>query len=552
MPENDPDRNQYQDSVLVVDEDAATCRIISNMLSDTGCDVITCGSGSEACQIAQRTKPNLILLDTYLPDMSGFDALKALKIIDQTRDIPVMIISTSTLPGMMDKALSCGAVDVIAKPIDRQLLLNKAKTFIQLRRDAREIRHMHDELLASHAELMVYKLAIDSVPDAVVISSPTGTIQYFNRAFIKLTGESADTPLTDRNITTFFLNPLMVIQQVKKVTDNTPTSVEAVLWGKGGEYPVLVKCSTIQSAGNDKKKLVFLIIDQTERKLAEAERLRLESELFHGQKLEAVGQLASGIAHEINTPIQFVSDNLRFMQDTIPDLHKLQQARIRLIEEAKKVNVLADVIKEVEDVMKEVDVDYIHQEIPSAIMQSLEGTERVASIVRAMKDFAHPGSVEKTMTDLNEAIRTTITVTRNRWKYVAEMETCFDEELPLVQCQHSEFNQVILNLIMNASDAIADKSGSGNELGKITISTRRIDSMVEVRVMDTGDGIPKDIQKRIFEPFFTTKEVGKGSGQGLCIAHSVIVQKHHGRFDFETIPGNGTTFIIQLPIEQKG
>ena len=130
--------------------------------------------------------------------MSGFDALKALKIIDQTRDIPVMIISTNTLPSMQVKALHSGAVDLIAKPFDRQLLLNKAKTFIQLRRDAREIRHMHNELLASHAELMVYKPAIDSVPDAVVISSPTGTIQYFNRAFLKLTGESAETPLTAR------------------------------------------------------------------------------------------------------------------------------------------------------------------------------------------------------------------------------------------------------------------------------------------------------------------------------------------------------------------
>ena len=206
---------------------------------------------------------------------------------------------------------------------------------------------------------------------------------------------------------------------------------------------------------------------------------------------------------------------------------------------------------EAESARKAADLDYVLPEIPKAIQQSLEGVERVATIVRAMKEFSHPGTGQKSAVDLNHAIESTITVARNEWKYVAEVVTHFDPKLPPVPCLAGEFNQVILNLIINATHAIADVVGDGgNAKGTITITTRQDQDWAEIRVQDTGAGIPEKIRNRIFEPFFTTKGVGKGTGQGLAISRSVVVDKHGGTIAFETEIGKGTTFIVRLPISQ--
>jgi len=195
-------------------------------------------------------------------------------------------------------------------------------------------------------------------------------------------------------------------------------------------------------------------------------------------------------------------------------------------------------------------LDYLRTEVPKAITQLLDGVEHVARIVRAMKEFSHPGPVEKAPVDINRAIESTALVSRNEWKYVAELITDFDPELPRVPCMAGEFNQVILNLIANAAHAIADVvQASPGAKGTIRISTRCHAPWAEIRVSDTGAGIPEAIQGRIFDPFFTTKPVGKGTGQGLSIAHTVIVQKHGGTISFESAPGAGTTFLVQLPLE---
>ena len=311
-------------------------------------------------------------------------------------------------------------------------------------------------------------------------------------------------------------------------------------------------CPEFKKNGKHCEKLQGIVVvakDITERKKAEEERERLTRDLQQAQKLESVGQLAAGIAHEINTPAQFVGDNINFLKNAFSDMSGLQAKQRDLLEAAKNGKVSKETIETVEKAVETADIEFLTEEIPKAIDQSSEGIECISRIVKAMKDFAHPGAAGMTNSNLNKAIETTITVAKSEWKYVSEMKTELEPNLPSVPCLVNEFNQVILNLIVNARDTIADVVGNSGSKGTITISTSHDDRYAEIRVSDTGKGIPENIRKRIFDPFFTTKEVGKGSGQGLSIAYNVIAKKHHGEFFLETEEGKGTTFIIKLPLE---
>ena len=281
-----------------------------------------------------------------------------------------------------------------------------------------------------------------------------------------------------------------------------------------------------------------------------SERMMLEAQLVQAQKLESIGQLAAGIAHEINTPTQYVSFNTRFLKEQFELLDPLLDQYNALLEAAKAGPVPDDLITEIEDLNENFDLSFFREEIPPAIEQSLEGMERVSEIVRAMKEFSHPGAEEKTPIDINKAIQSTIMVASNEWKYVADVETHLGEDMPLVPCLPGDFNQVILNIIINAAHAIAKVvDENSDQKGTISVSTGCDDGWAEVRIEDTGSGISAQHQSRIFDPFFTTKEVGRGTGQGLAISHSVIVDKHEGKLNFETKEGKGTTFIIRLPLE---
>ncbi len=279
------------------------------------------------------------------------------------------------------------------------------------------------------------------------------------------------------------------------------------------------------------------------------ERKRMELQLLHAQKMESIGQLAAGIAHEINTPIQFVGDNLQFLSTSFQDLMDL----LRRYEPLKTAlppaaSALRDDIQQAED---DADLDYLRTEMPKALEQSTEGVRRVTKIVRAMKEFSHPSGEAMTAVDLNRAIQTTATIARNEWKYVAELTIQPDPDLPPVLCHPGDINQVLLNLIVNAAHAIADKPKDPDApLGRIVVGTRRLADAVEIWVEDNGCGIPEKNRARIFTPFFTTKEVGKGTGQGLTIAYNIVVRKHHGDIRFETETGKGTTFFIRLPLKQ--
>ncbi len=305
-----------------------------------------------------------------------------------------------------------------------------------------------------------------------------------------------------------------------------------------GEIRWLAEEVTVETLEPGRWRATGVCMDITERK-------SLETQLSHSQKLESIGQLAAGIAHEINTPIQYVGDNIRFLKDALADLQKLLDTYKELLSGADSSTLCEQAHKAAQDL----DLDYLMEEIPRSIDQSLDGVQRVAGIVKAMKEFSHPGTGEKIPVDLNHALESTITVARNEWKYVAEVAVDFDPDLPYVSCLPGELNQVFLNLIINAAHAIEERVGRDSATkGTITIRSRRDGDWVEIWVSDTGAGIPDDIKDKVFDPFFTTKEVGRGTGQGLSVSRMVVVDKHQGKISFESRKNVGTTFIIRLPI----
>lgn len=312
--------------------------------------------------------------------------------------------------------------------------------------------------------------------------------------------------------------------------------------GKQGFLELILTSTTNQ---NDQADLNFVLLglDTTEQRV-------LESQLRQAQKMESIGQLAAGIAHEINTPTQFIGDNLRFLKESFSDLDAVFRELEKVFEVAASRELNSSDLFATGEALEMADMGYLRAEIPKAITQSLDGTDRVARIVRAMKEFSHPTVDERKPMDLNQAIESTVTVARNEWKYVADLDLDFDTSLPPVPCFPGEMNQVILNLIVNAAHAIAEtpvvKAGGR---GKITVRTRQLRDQVEIQIQDSGSGIPEAIRDRIFDPFFTTKEVGKGTGQGLFIAHRVVVDKHGGQILFDTHLGVGTTFKILLPLQ---
>jgi len=303
--------------------------------------------------------------------------------------------------------------------------------------------------------------------------------------------------------------------------------------------------------GGRLERVVLVVSDVTVALANERSELKMEAELRQAQKLESVGRLASGIAHEINTPVQFVADSCRFLRDGIADVKTVMgRYQAILVPAAGTSGAASEALAAVAEAEQAVDLPYLLEHMPSAADRAIEGLERVATIVRAMKEFAHPDTKEMIEVDLNQALASTLIIARNEYKYVAEVQTDLGA-LPPVVCHPGEVNQVFLNILVNAAHAIGERVAGGGGRGLITVATRLDGDAVVVAIGDSGNGIPACIRERIFDPFFTTKEVGKGTGQGLWLARSAVCDKHGGQLTFETELGKGTTFFVRLPVAGK-
>ena len=310
----------------------------------------------------------------------------------------------------------------------------------------------------------------------------------------------------------------------------------------GALHKLTISRVPIVESGGTVTGLVLIAIDETDRDL-------LERRLADAGKMEAIGQLAAGLAHEINTPLHFVGDNMTFLGEGFEEMLPLLQMTCTLASDLASEDPDGPAAR-LNRALEATDLDFLVDEVPRAIKQSRLGLDRVSRIIRAMKEFSHPGGDDRDATDLNRIIENAVAMATNEWKYVADIAFDLDPDLPLVTCRSAEIGQVFLIMVVNAAQAIAEQRTDQQGRGRISIATSQVEDQAVIRIADDGPGIPVEVEPRIFDPFFTTKAVGTGSGQGLAIAYNIVVNDHRGAID--VLSGeDGTTFVISLPMTEK-
>ncbi len=377
---------------------------------------------------------------------------------------------------------------------------------------------------------------LDTTSSAIITIDKQGMVTSFNKAAESIFGYPAIEVL-GKNIKC--LMPDSIAEQHDGYLQRYLSTRQATIIGlrretqgrrKNGQiFPILLRINPMQI--DDEISFSGFIDDISDTK-------ELEIQLMRAQKLEAIGQLAAGLAHEINTPIQYVGDNLSVLKQNMADITAYQQGLSECAADESKPRI--------QSLAEQYDMAFILEDSPHAIQQALEGVNRVAEIVKAMQTYSHMEPAQnKQAIDLREVLHSALTISRNSYKYLANIETEFADDLPEIECHAGQLNQVLLNLIINAAHSIEEKQAG---MGLIRIVTRKVGNMAEILIQDNGAGIPEPIQEKVFNLFFTTKPAGKGTGQGLSLAHNVIVEKHQGKLFFESEAGVGTSFHIQLPL----
>ncbi len=518
-------------NVLLVEENEDHAILISNSFFKYGekYNLISADSLKKAFEYFDD-KTDIIVTNLYLPDGSGIEFLKNKSICD---DIPVIVLESYVDQETVVKLLKSGIFDYVGKSADIfDSLPEKIDKYIQLRDLKRERRRISEQQ-------NMLSIAIKHSSEVILVTDEKGIIEFVNPAFEKTTGYSADEVVGkspsilksgqhDKN----FYDGLW-----KTIKSGKPWKGHLINKRKDGS--IFEEDASISPVFGEKG----VITNYVALKRDISELINIENQLRHAQKMEGIGTLAAGIAHEINTPLQYLNDNTLFIKESF-------KAMCEAISEIKKIAAEKDADNmgsKLNDIIRKNKLEYLVDEIPNALDENLNGIKIVRKIVTAMKNFSHPGLKTMQKADINEAIKSTITITKNVWKYNAEIVTDLMDKLPEVSCHIGDINQVFLNMITNSCDAIAEKSK--DDKGTIRISTSCDNSYVYITIEDNGNGIPKDIKDKIFQPFFTTKQVGKGTGQGLALSYDIIVNKHNGEIKVESEPGTGTKFTIKLPVE---
>ncbi|MBE0584718.1 MAG: response regulator [Desulfofustis sp.] len=526
-------------TILLIDDEVSILKLLSAVLRGAGYQVLTGASVAEGRDILKRNRIDLLVTDINMPEESGFVLIDHVKA--HYPKLPIIVATVIDNITEAQQVLESGVYGYLVKPFNKNLVLITVANALRLHELESQQQASRRALEHEHRAIM------DNLPMGMLVLGRDMELVEANKRMRSWFG-----PLCEQTGAGSFLRFVKGLQ-----ADYLPAAVTGVLGSGEGRrlqallelergtrmFQITVDLIPTDAAGN--KSVIIMFEDQTEA-------LTLERELRQAQKLEAIGQLAAGIAHEINTPVQYVGDNIRFLADSFAGLLVLLQGYEDFYQEVRETEVGRTWREAIESLQTSADIDFLREEIPVTVQQSLDGVGRVSNIVRAMKEFSHPGSTEKVQVDISKALQSTITVSRNEWKYGADLQTDFAPDLPLVSCLPAELNQVFLNLIVNAAHAIDARVKNGDfDKGLIRVGTRVEDGQVVIEVADNGTGIPERIRHRIYDPFFTTKAVGKGTGQGLAIARDIVVEKHGGTINCQTTEGEGTTFTIILPVDER-
>lgn len=527
-----------------MDDEIGIQKILTRYLEDVGYHCQATGDVDSAITLLAENQFDLLLCDLKMPGKSGIELIKFSK--KQYPHIGRVMITAYSSQDIASAIMDIGVYGYIIKPISRNVVLitvENALRHLELDLHMQATKEELERKVSHRSEKLT--TIMDNLNAGIVMLSLDMEVLEVNkkmREWFPLNTIEPHPPCThicSKSTPDPICHdcPMKTTLTTGKIIETTKR-IGTVLGPKDFK---IVTSPIIDTSGNIYAGIAFYE-DYTDK-------IILENDLRQAQKLEAVGLLASGIAHEINSPIQYIGDNIRFLQDAFADITQVLRSYSSLWDRLNKKNALSEEMNsELTDIMDEADLDYLFAEVPNTITQSLDGVTRVDKIVRAMKDFSHPDSDDKVAANINKIIESTATVCKNEWKYAANLVKNLATGLPVIQCYPSEISQVILNIIVNGAHAIAEFTEDGKKgLGTITITTAAVDEGVEIRISDTGSGIPKQAQDRIFDPFFTTKSRGKGTGQGLAIAYRIIVDKHQGTIHFETEEEKGTTFIIFLP-----
>ena len=552
--------SQTLGNILVVDDEPNNTDLLKKRLERLDYRVDTAHSGCDALKLLHQADYDCVLLDVMMPEMDGWAVLETIRSTPAWGDLPVIMLTALASRNDTLRAFADGADDYVTKPFEFSILLARLRTQLAKRMAQCQLEKLNAALKTEVEERTGSLQKSEALLSSIVenLSAVVGRVRVLDDGSVALdylTGSvstvlqaSPDQCLAKPDVLWQRLDEgeqNKLAENFQKAREGSGSLIHDVRfkdeegmdrWVHLGAHFRDEECLTLDG----------ILLDITEQK-------HLETQLLHTQKLEAVGQLASGIAHEINSPAQYAKDNIGFMKECFGDIMPLLKSQSELLELARNRRLTEAEIAKIDEVRERSDLEFVLSELPDAIDQGLDGIERISNIVQAMKGFTHPGGEDPESCDLNKLIEDTVVIARNEWKYVAEMDLELDASLPFISCFPGELGQVILNLVVNAAHAIDEDRAVEGELGRIGVSTRFFEeeTCVEIRISDSGPGVPDTLKHRIFEPFFTTKVVGKGTGQGLAIAHSVIVDKHKGSLSLDDNTGVGATFVIRLPQENE-
>ncbi len=566
---------------IIISEDSRAARILlQQTLEKLGYNVLSAENGRQAWEMVSQHKVNMVITDLEMPEMDGLALCKKIRASFKDEYVYIIMLTQLNDKSNQMRVFSSGADDYIPKPFDPEELKARIKTGVRIIELERGHKDLQKNISSSRDKL---RIILDSLNEEIVSVDPDFSIISANRSFIGRSGSSFQDligkTISCKNLGFFNQSGSgKMLEVVKSVFNTGKEQSEHAFSGDTAENRLYKELTflPVKDSQGEISQVVIVLRDITEQRNKEAKIYELNRELkdafiqgnikkkeleetmdqlkqtqaqvLHSEKMASIGQLAAGVAHEINNPTGFVSSNLKTLGDYQQDINMLVTAYRKLIHhfndqllEGKLPATMAHEIDQVKTFEKEVDIDFIQDDIQDLINDCREGTERIKKIVLDLKDFAHPGEDKLQVTDINKGLDSTLNVVNNELKYKANVVKDFGE-LPIIKCYPHQLNQVFMNILVNAAQAMEN-------MGEIHIKTRLSAGNIEVMISDNGSGIPEENLTRIFDPFFTTKDVGKGTGLGMNIAYNII-KKHKGTINVESTLGAGTTFNIKLPVDE--